>query len=73
MKKGEGRLFSLDGNKISYQGVERRYQINLVVVQESNTNNKKAEEYLQRFKITMNRSKIINIEGMESEQKLESD
>jgi hypothetical protein len=61
LKKGEGRLFSVDGNKISNQGVERRYQINLVLVQ-SDTKDK---EYSQRFKITMNRSKIINIEGME--------
>jgi len=72
MKKGEGRLFSLDGNKISNQGVERRYQINLVVVQEFISDDKKTQQYLQRFKITMNRSKIINIEGMESEQNFEN-
>ncbi len=68
LKKGEGRLFSLDGSKISNQGVERRYQINLVVVQEQKLESKDTQQYLQRFKITMNRSKIINIEGMETEQ-----
>ena len=60
MKKGEGRLYSLEGNKISNQSVERRYQINLVLVQSNN----KHDEYLRRFKITINRSKIINIEPM---------
>ncbi|NQZ82901.1 MAG: hypothetical protein HRT52_17970 [Colwellia sp.] len=60
LKKGEGRLYSLEGNKISNQSVERRYQINLVLVQSNN----KHDEYLRRFKITINRSKIINIEPM---------
>ena len=64
LKKGEGRLYSADGNKISNQSVERRYQLNLVIVQ----NNKFGEEYAQRFKITMNRSKIINIEPMEEQK-----
>jgi len=59
LKKGEGRLYSLDGNKISQQGVERRYQINLVLVQTQN-----GEQYMQRFKLTLNRSGIINIEAM---------
>jgi len=31
LKKGAGRLYSLDGQKISSQGVERRYQINLIL------------------------------------------
>jgi hypothetical protein len=64
LKKGEGRLFSLDGIKISNQAVERRYQINLVLVQKN-----KQQQCLQRFKITINRSKIINIEAMSLEEK----
>jgi len=60
LKKGEGRLFSLDGAKVSNQSVERRYQINLILVQ---SNNKKQQSQ-QRFKITINRSKIVNIEPM---------
>jgi len=68
MKKGEGRLYALDGSKISNQGVERRYQINLAVVQEQKIAGSQTQQYIQRFKITMNRSKIINIEGMKSEQ-----
>lgn len=61
LKKGEGRLYTLDGQKISQQGVERRYQINLVLVQKD-----EKEEYFQRFKITLNRSGIINIEAMKA-------
>ena len=62
------RLYALDGSKISNQGVERRYQINLAVVQEQKIAGSQTQQYIQRFKITMNRSKIINIEGMKSEQ-----
>ena len=61
LKKGEGRLYSLDGNKITKQSVERRYQINLVLVQ----TDKSSLKHLQRFKVTLNRSGIINIEAME--------
>jgi len=59
LKKGEGRLYSLDGTKISQQGVERRYQITLVLVQTH-----KQQQHIQRFKVTLNRSGIINIEAM---------
>ena len=57
LKKGAGRLYTLDGQKISSQGVERRYQINLIL-----RHLYKGEESLQRFKITLNRSEIVNIE-----------
>jgi len=60
LRKGQGRLFSLDGQKINQQAVERRYQINLVLVQTDKLQN----QNLQRFKITLNRSEIINIEAM---------
>ena len=33
LRKGEGRLYSLDGNKIIKQAVERRYQINVILMQ----------------------------------------
>lgn len=59
LKKGEGRLYQLNGNKVSHQGIERRYQINVILVQSN-----KAEEYAKRYKITLNRSRIINIESM---------
>jgi len=60
LKKGEGRLYSLDEGKITNQGVERRYQINLVLAQ----TDKDQLQQLQRFKITLNRSEIVNIEAM---------
>jgi hypothetical protein len=60
LKKGEGRLYSLDGNKITKQAVERRYQINVVLMQ----TDKQHLQQVQRFKITLNRSTIINIEAM---------
>jgi hypothetical protein len=62
LKKGEGRLYSLDSNKITKQAVERRYQINVVLMHTDNQNQQKT----QRFKITLNRSNIINIEAIES-------
>lgn len=68
LRKGEGRLYSLDGNKISSEGVEKRYQLNMVLVQQNSTNH-----YMQRIKITMNRSRIINIEKVESEGDLAED
>jgi hypothetical protein len=59
LKKGAGRLYSLEGQKISSQGVERRYQINLILRHVC-----QGEESLQRFKITLNRSEIVNIESI---------
>lgn len=66
LRKGEGRLYNLEGNKISSEGVEKRYQLNMVLIQKNNVN----KHYVQRVKITMNRSKIINIETVESEDNL---
>lgn len=57
LRKGAGRLFSLEGQKISSQGVERRYQINLIV-----RHSCAGEEVMQRYKVTLNRSEIVNIE-----------
>jgi hypothetical protein len=59
LKKGAGRLYNLDGQKISSQAVERRYQINLILRSVD-----KQGEHLQRFKVTLNRSEIVNIEAM---------
>ncbi|WP_299072760.1 hypothetical protein [uncultured Paraglaciecola sp.] len=60
LKKGEGRLYALDNNKITKQAVERRYQINVVLMHI----NKQNQQHTQRFKITLNRSNIINIEAI---------
>ncbi|WP_236702561.1 hypothetical protein [Thalassomonas actiniarum] len=59
LKKGAGRLYSLDGIKVTNQSVERRYQINMVLMQGD-----KSDLHLQRYKITLNRSAIINIEAL---------
>jgi hypothetical protein len=62
LRKGEGRLYSLDANKIIKQAVERRYQINVVLMQ----TDKQKQQQVQRFKITLNRSNIINIEAIQT-------
>ena len=62
LKKGEGRLYSLDSSKITKQAVERRYQINVVLMH----TDKLQQQQTQRFKITLNRSHIINIEAIQS-------
>ncbi|GAC21014.1 hypothetical protein [Paraglaciecola arctica] len=64
LKKGEGRLYSLDNNKITKQAVERRYQINVVLMH----TDKQHQQRTQRFKITLNRSNIINIEAIQSNE-----
>ena len=66
LRRGEGRLYSLEGTKISNEAVEKRYQLNMVLVQRDNKKN----TYIQRFKVTINRSKIINIEAMEALENL---
>ena len=64
LKKGEGRLYSLDGSKITKQAVERRYQINVVLMQ----TDKQDLQRMQRYKITLNRSTIVNIEAMKADE-----
>mgnify|MGYP003707508133 FL=1 len=63
LKRGEGKLYHLDSNKISKQAVERRYQLNVVLVFTQSED----ETLYQRYKITLNRSKIINIERIYSQ------
>ncbi|WP_462147415.1 hypothetical protein [Pseudoalteromonas gelatinilytica] len=63
LKRGEGKLYHLDNNKISKQAVERRYQLNVVLV----FTQSEEETLYQRYKITLNRSKIINIERIYSQ------
>ena len=62
LKKGEGKLYHIDNNKISKQSVERRYQLNVVLTYQNDE-----EIKYQRYKITLNRSKIVNIELIYSE------
>lgn len=60
LKKGAGKLYSHDGQKVSGQAVERRYQINLVL--KYSTNEHETPNQLERYKITMNRSEIVAID-----------
>ncbi|OHU86655.1 MULTISPECIES: hypothetical protein [Pseudoalteromonas] len=60
LKKGAGKLYTLDGQKVSKKSVERRYQINLVLRFTSEQGTQ-----LERYKLTMNRSEIVAIELME--------
>ena len=63
LKRGEGKLYHLDSNKISKKAVERRYQLNVVLV----FTQSEGETLYQRYKITLNRSKIVNIERIYSQ------
>ncbi|MEJ6474452.1 hypothetical protein [Pseudoalteromonas piscicida] len=62
LKKGAGKLYSLEGKKVSKKSVERRYQINLVMRYKSSQGIQ-----LERYKLTMNRSEIVAIELMASD------
>lgn len=59
LKKGAGKLYALEDKKIVGQSVERRYQVNLVVAYKANGTRSN-----KRYKITLNRSEIVNIEAM---------
>lgn len=67
LRKGEGRLYSLENQKITKQAVERRYQINVVMMH----TNKARQQQIQRFKVTLNRSNIINIEAIDTPKDIE--
>ncbi|TMO61376.1 hypothetical protein [Pseudoalteromonas aurantia] len=60
LKKGAGKLYALEGQKISKKSVERRYQINLVLRFSTDHSTQ-----IERYKLTMNRSEIVAIELMD--------
>lgn len=64
LKKGAGKLYTLEGQKVSKKSVERRYQINLVLRFKSEN-----QTQLERYKLTMNRSEIVAIELMNESKK----
>jgi hypothetical protein len=57
LERGQAKIYKETEGKISHDSVERRYQINLVVVLREG---KGSTEYA-RYKVTMNRSSIIEI------------
>lgn len=58
LERGQGKLFTLNRDKIQKTAIERRYQINVVVA----VNQGRKDEEFERYKITLNRSGIIDIE-----------
>lgn len=58
MDRGNQRLYSLKDGQVSRESVEKRHQFNLVTRQVSQDH----EPIIQRWKITVNRSKVVDIE-----------
>ncbi|MDO6525984.1 hypothetical protein Q4519_09860 [Motilimonas sp. 1_MG-2023] len=65
LERGQGKLFELNGEKIQKTAIERRYQINVIIA----LNQGFAEEEFERYKITLNRSGIIDVEHAGTYQK----
>ncbi|MCL1125751.1 hypothetical protein [Shewanella surugensis] len=61
LERGKAKIYTESEGKISNASVERRYQINLIAVSRKN----KQEMCYARYKITMNRSSIIEISESE--------
>jgi hypothetical protein len=57
LERGQAKIYKEADGKVSHDSVERRYQINLVVVLREG----KANAEYARYKVTMNRSSIIEI------------
>ncbi|MBB1383649.1 hypothetical protein H5071_17325, partial [Shewanella sp. SR41-2] len=57
LERGKAKIYSESEGNISNESVERRYQVNLVAVLRDG---KQQPEYA-RFKVTMNRSSIVEI------------
>lgn len=58
MARGKERLYSLHEGQVSRESIEKRHQFNLISKQKS----KDGTIILQRWKITVNRSKVVDIE-----------
>ncbi len=57
LERGKAKIYKEHEGKISNESVERRYQVNLILVLKEG----KGEPQYARYKITMNRSTIIEI------------
>ncbi|WP_432758006.1 hypothetical protein [Motilimonas eburnea] len=64
LERGQGKLYEQNNDKIQKTSIERRYQINVVVA--INQNSQQAQ--FERYKITLNRSGIVDIEHAGSYQ-----
>ncbi|PMJ92001.1 hypothetical protein [Vibrio sp. 10N.261.55.A7] len=65
MDKGSNKLYQLNNGQVTKESVEKRHLLNLIV-KEDNHNN---EPQYYRWKIILNRSKIVAIESMEIDNK----
>ncbi|BDY05136.1 hypothetical protein F0521_21770 [Ferrimonas sp. YFM] len=57
LERGKAKIYKESDGKVSSESVERRYQINLIVMVRDN----KEPPCFARYKITMNRSQIVDI------------
>ncbi len=58
MSRGKEKFYSLNDGQVSRESIEKRHQFNLISKQINN----KGQVILQRWKITVNRSKVVDIE-----------
>ncbi len=58
LERGQGNIFTEQGGKISKNTIEKRYQVNLVIC----VSEDKDEVEYRRYKITMNRSGIVDLD-----------
>lgn len=65
MDKGSNRIYTLNNGQVSRESVEKRHLINLIIKEDSHTNNPR----YYRWKVILNRSKIVDIEKTELRNK----
>ncbi|MFB9217409.1 hypothetical protein [Vibrio sinaloensis] len=61
MDKGSNKIYTLNNNQVSKESVEKRHLINLIVKE----NNHNVEPNYYRWKIVLNRSKIVALEQID--------
>ncbi|MBF4246749.1 hypothetical protein LL266_04280 [Vibrio anguillarum] len=61
MDKGSNRIYQLSGGQVSRETVEKRHLLNLIIKED----NHKEEPRYYRWKIVLNRNKIVDIEPIE--------
>ncbi len=68
LERGKAKIYKEQDGKVSNDSVERRYQINLILLVQDD---KQAPQYM-RYKITLNRSSIVDITEAELPDELTS-
>lgn len=67
MEKGSQKIYQLNDGQVSKESVDKRHLINLITRERDEDNTVR----IQRWKIVMNRSKIVDIEPIETESSTE--